>query len=252
MKNEPLQALELNNIPTHIAITMDGNGRWAQKRGAQRIFGHQHAVEAVRQVAEGCAELGVSFLTLFAFSTENWARPKSEVNALMELLVHTIHSELPTLHKNNICLKAIGHISDLPTSCQNQLDFAINDTAQNNGMILTLALSYSGRSDILQAVKALAFDVKNNLLAPESIDEKRFATYLSTAHYPDPALIIRTSGELRISNFLLWELAYSELYFTETLWPDFRKKDLLLALQAFQNRQRRFGKTNEQIQNNSQ
>ncbi len=219
---------------------MDGNGRWAQKQGVKRIFGHQNAIEAVRNVTEGCAELGVSYLTLFAFSTENWGRPKLEVDGLMTLLVRTIKDELPTLQENNIRLSAIGAISNLPSKAQRSLHEAIEATSENQGMELILALDYSGKWDLLQAInksdkpyaELSAIDIENNL---------------STSGKPDPELLIRTSGEMRISNFMLWQLAYTELYFSEVLWPDFRKKDLNEAIISFQRRERRFGKTSEQV-----
>jgi len=234
-------------IPKHIAVIMDGNGRWAQQQGAKRIFGHRNAIKSVREVSEGCAELGVEFLTLYAFSTENWNRPRQEVNALMQLLIKTIRKEVPTLQKNNIRLATIGKIDSLPDGCQDSLREAIQETAQNDGMTLTLALSYSGRWEIINAVKALAHDIKDGKLEVENIDDKIFSNYLNTKSVPDPELMIRTSGEQRISNFLLWQLAYSELFFTDVLWPDFRKKHLHEALLAFQNRERRFGKTSAQV-----
>lgn len=234
-------------LPEHIAIIMDGNGRWAKKQGAARIFGHKHAVESVRQVAEGSAELGVGFLTLYAFSTENWSRPKAEVAGLMQLLITTTRKELNTLQKNNIRLNTIGDFNSLPKGCQRELQEAKDLTAKNDGMVLTLALSYSGRWDILNAVKNIAEDYKNNKIDISNLDNQVFKSYLSTKNIPDPELMIRTSGEIRISNFLLWELAYTEIYFTEKLWPDFRKPDLYEAILSFQKRERRFGKTSEQI-----
>ncbi len=221
---------------------MDGNGRWAKGKGAARIFGHRNAVEAVRQVTEGCGELGIRYLTLYAFSTENWGRPKEEVDGLMELLVNTINSEIDSLHKNNVRLRTIGDISHLPAYCQNNLAEAIKSTRNNTGLTVLLALSYSGRWEIIQAVKHLAEDVKNGVLAMEEITESNFNSYLETAGVPDPELLIRTSGELRISNFLLWQIAYTEIYITATLWPDFRKEDLYEAICAYQKRERRFGK----------
>ena len=237
-----LHEISQDNLPKHIAIIMDGNGRWAQKQGIKRIFGHHNAIEAVRAASEGCAELGVEFLTLYAFSTENWDRPKAEVNALMSLLVDTIKAESATLQKNNIKLATIGDISLLPAKAQASLDEAINKTAGNTGMTLVLALNYSGRWDILQAV--------NNIISSgvDTVDSTTFEKYLSTSNeIPDPDLMIRTSGELRISNFLLWQLAYSELVFTDVLWPDFRKKDLHEAIRHYQARERRFGKTSDQL-----
>jgi undecaprenyl diphosphate synthase len=234
--------IDLNNLPQHIAVIMDGNGRWAKGKGAARIFGHRNAVEAVRQVTEGCGELGIRYLTLYAFSTENWGRPKEEVDGLMELLVNTINSEIDSLHKNNVRLRTIGDISHLPAYCQNNLAEAIKSTRNNTGLTVLLALSYSGRWEIIQAVKHLAEDVKNGVLAMEEITESNFNSYLETAGVPDPELLIRTSGELRISNFLLWQIAYTEIYITATLWPDFRKEDLYEAICAYQKRERRFGK----------
>lgn len=236
-----------DNLPTHIAVIMDGNGRWAKGRGAARIFGHKNAIKAVRDVTEGCAELGVEYLTLYAFSTENWNRPRQEVMGLMQLLVTTIRSELKTLQKNNVKLNAIGDIESLPKNCRDELNDAIDQTRNNSGLTLVLALSYSGRWEILNAVKALVQDTEKGLLKAEDISEKTFESYLETKEYPDPELMIRTSGEMRISNFLLWQLAYTEIYFTPKLWPDFRKEDLLEALQSFQNRERRFGKISEQV-----
>lgn len=229
---------------------MDGNGRWAKKKGLARILGHHNAIKAVRETVEGCAELGVKFLTLYAFSTENWNRPQDEVNALMELLVSTIGGEVPTLNKNNICLKAIGKISSLPEKCQNQLNKAITDTDTNTGMTLILALSYSARWEIVDAVQSIASKVKDGILNPETITEDVFRSALNSSFAPDPELLIRTSGEMRISNFLLWQIAYSELFITEVLWPDFRKEHLHQAIGAYQKRERRFGKTSEQIQTN--
>lgn len=242
------EQINKENIPQHIAIIMDGNGRWAKSKGAARIFGHQNAIKAVRDSVEGSAELGVKYLTLYAFSTENWNRPQDEVNALMELLVNTISKETSTLNKNNIKLAAIGDILSLPKSCQNELSEAINKTSHNTGMTLVLALSYSARWEILNAVKLIAADLKNDKLNENEINEELFRSYLNTKSIPDPELLIRTSGEMRISNFLLWQIAYTELFITPTLWPDFRKEHLHQAILAFQQRERRFGKTSEQIQ----
>ncbi|MBX9852833.1 MAG: isoprenyl transferase [Cytophagaceae bacterium] len=239
--------IDKKNLPKHIAIIMDGNGRWAKKKGALRIFGHNHAVQSVKDVTEACAELGIEYLTLYAFSTENWARPKEEVNALMELLVSTIRSEIKTLNENNIKLLTIGNIKDLPESCQRQLKEAMEITKDNKSLNLVLALSYSGRWEILEAVKKISEEIKNNKIAENSINEETFNKYLSTKDIPDPELLIRTSGEMRISNFLLWQVAYAELYFTEVLWPDFRKKDLYEAIISYQKRERRFGKISEQV-----
>ena len=235
------------NIPHHIAIIMDGNGRWAKKNGKARVFGHKSGVASVRSVTEGAAEAGVKYLTLYAFSTENWNRPKAEVMALMQLLVTTIAGETKTLNKNNIRLAAIGDMESLPKNCQNELKKAIENTSANTGMTLVLALSYSSRWEILNAVKSLLMDVKSGELDATTINESVFNNYLCTASIPDPELIIRTSGEHRISNFLLWQAAYSEFYFTETLWPDFRKDNLWEAITNFQKRERRFGKTSEQL-----
>ncbi|TAH24388.1 MAG: isoprenyl transferase [Cytophagales bacterium] len=239
--------IDANNIPRHIAIIMDGNGRWAKKQGALRVFGHNSALTAVREASESAAELGVEVLTLYAFSTENWNRPKLEVMALMELLVSTIKSELPTLQKNNISLKAIGNISDLPSKCQNELREAIEVTKNNTKMKLVLALSYSGRWDITQATQQISKKILEGKLFPSQITEEIINEHLSTKDFPDPELMIRTSGEQRISNFLLWQLAYSELYITEVLWPDFRKNHLYEAIESYQARERRFGKTSEQL-----
>lgn len=226
---------------------MDGNGRWAKKKGAARIFGHQNAIQAVRDVTEGCAELGIGYLTLYAFSTENWSRPKEEVDGLMELLVQTIRGETKTLIKNNVSLQTIGDTDQLPKSCQKNLRRAIDDTAGQNGLILTLALNYSGRWEIVEAAKKIAAQVAEGKVNPDEIDNKLFAGYLNTKNTPDPELLIRTSGEMRVSNFLLWQIAYSELYMTDVLWPDFRKKDLHEAIQAYQSRERRFGMISEQM-----
>jgi undecaprenyl diphosphate synthase len=240
--------LDSSNIPEHIAIIMDGNGRWAKQKGNSRIFGHQSAVEAVRDTTEGAAAAGVKYLTLYAFSTENWNRPQFEVKALMELLVMTISKETPTLMQNNIRLMSIGQTEDLPSSCQRQLSEAMRKTEGNTRMVLNLALSYGGRRDILQAVQALSEQVKSGQIASKDINEAVFKSQLSTHFLPDPELMIRTSGEFRISNFLLWELAYSEIYITPKFWTDFRRADLYDAIADYQKRERRFGKTSEQIQ----
>ena len=237
--------IDTNNLPKHIAITMDGNGRWAKSKGKLRAFGHKNGVTAVRETVEAATEIGVKFLTLYAFSTENWDRPESEVNALMTLLVSAIHKETKTLMDNNIKLSTIGATDSLPSKAKKELLEAINKTKNNTRMTLILALSYSGRWEILNAAKNLIVDD----VCPDDINEQVFQQYLTTKNVPDPELIIRTSGEYRISNFLLWQIAYSELYFTETLWPDFRRRDLEKAIIDFQNRERRFGKTTEQIQN---
>lgn len=231
------KVIDKDRIPGHIAVIMDGNGRWAKKRGINRLKGHQNAITAVREVTEGCAELGVSFLTLYAFSTENWGRPKIEVDGLMTLLVETIKKEISTLQDNNIKLNKIGAIDSLPEKTRQSLEEAINQTKSNSGMELILALNYSGRWDITQAIN----------LAKKEDDLENFERYLTTYHFDEPELLIRTSGEQRISNFFLWQLAYTELYFTDILWPDFRKTHLQEAIIDFQNRERRFGKTSEQV-----
>lgn len=239
--------LDQHNLPRHIAVIMDGNGRWAKKKGAMRVFGHKNAIEAVRDTTEACAELGIGYLTLYAFSTENWNRPKAEVNALMELLVMTIRKEIKTLQKNNVRLQAIGNLANLPDSCQKELQEAIDKTSGNTGLVLNLALSYSGRWEIAEAARQIAAQVQAGTLDPQAIDQELFAQFLNTRQIPDPELLIRTSGEMRISNFLLWQLAYTELYITEVLWPDFRREHLYEAIFAYQKRERRFGKTSEQI-----
>jgi undecaprenyl diphosphate synthase len=239
--------INLNKLPKHIAIIMDGNGRWAKEKGKFRIFGHQNGVKAVREVSEGCAELGVKYLTLYAFSTENWSRPKIEVNALMTLLVKTIKSETQTLMKNGIKLDAIGDRSTLPSECLKELDEAINATKDNTRMTLILALSYSAKWDIVNATRTIAQKALNGEIAIEDVNEELIDRTLTTHKYPHPELMIRTSGELRISNFLLWEIAYSELYFTTVLWPDYRKEHLYEAILEYQSRERRFGKTSEQL-----
>jgi len=241
------QEIKKLNVPSHVAIIMDGNGRWAKKNGSMRVKGHQNGVKSVREVTEAAAEIGVKYLTMYAFSTENWSRPEYEVNALMHLLVSTIRKETKGLQKNNIRLKAIGNLSSLPSVCQKELNEAIKLTANNTGLNLVLALSYSGRWDIVNAAKKLAEDAQSGIIDPDKINESVFAGYLNTNEYPDPELMIRTSGEMRISNFLLWELAYSELYITDTLWPDFSKEEFYKAIAAFQGRERRFGKTSEQL-----
>lgn len=234
-------------IPEHIAVIMDGNGRWAKEKGKARIFGHKNALTAVRETIERSAEVGVKYLTLYAFSSENWNRPKLEVAALMELLVSTIKKEIKSLNKNKIRLLAIGDITALPVKGQRELALAIESTKDNDRMTLVLALSYGSRAEIIKAVKDIASDVKNGEISEEDIDEDTFGGYLATKSIPDPDLLIRTSGESRISNFLLWQIAYSELLFVDKFWPDFRKEDLDLAIANYQNRERRFGKTSEQI-----
>ncbi len=236
------EEIDKSKLPRHVAIIMDGNGRWAKERGFSRVFGHQNGVKAVREVTEAAAETGIEYLTLYAFSTENWLRPQSEVNALMELLVDTIEKETPTLNNNNVRLLAIGDLKRLPGNLEEKLMRCINSTANNTGLSLVLALSYSSRWEILNAVKHIIADVQNGNISIEDINETRFDNYLTTAGIPDPDLMIRTSGELRISNFLLWQLAYTELYFPEINWPDFRKENFYEAIVSFQQRERRFGK----------
>lgn len=237
----------MERLPQHIAVIMDGNGRWAKQQGKMRVFGHQHGVQAVRNTAEACAELGVKYLTLYAFSTENWNRSSFEVDALMGLLANALKNELKTLNDNNIRLNAIGDLKRLPKSQYDALMYAIDNTKNNDRMTMTLCLSYSGRWEIIKAVKEIADEVRNGTLAPEQIDEALISGHMATANMPDPDLLIRTSGEERISNYLLWQIAYSELYFTEKFWPDFSKEDLYKAIVDYQNRERRFGKTSEQI-----
>jgi len=239
-----MEGIDKNKLPKHIAITMDGNGRWAKSKGKLRIFGHKNGVKAVRDTVEGAAEIGIEYLTLYAFSSENWNRPEKEVNALMTLLVSAINKETKTLMDNNIRLSSIGDINKLPSKAQKELQEAITKTKDNTRMTLVLALSYSGRGEIINAVKNIIKDRKE----PEEINEATFQQYLTTKSVPDPELLIRTSGEYRISNFLLWQIAYSELYFTDTLWPDFRRADLYKAILNYQTRERRFGKTTEQLQ----
>ena len=241
------ETIDINRLPRHIAIIMDGNGRWAQEKGEDRLFGHLHGVESVRNIVEGCAELGIGYLTLYAFSTENWDRPAYEVSGLMEILVDTIRKEVPTLNKNNIKLHVIGDLAMLPENARNALQEALDETAVNTGLNLVMALSYSSRWELVNAVKNIATDVKAGSLQPADISQETLQNYLSTSGFPDPELMIRTSGEYRISNFLLYQLAYAELYFTNTRWPDFRKDNLYEAIIDFQNRERRFGKTGEQI-----
>ncbi len=239
-------------IPEHIAVIMDGNGRWAKSRGKARVFGHKNGVQSVRDVTEACAELGVSYLTLYAFSTENWRRPKFEVNALMSLLVETLGREIKTLNKNDIKLQAIGDLSKLPEKTRKALEDGIKKTEDNSRMTLVLALNYSGKWDIVNGIRKVSEDLKNGILKPNDFNENSFEQYLSTKNIPDPELLIRTSGEHRLSNFLLWQLAYAELYFTPVMWPDFRKEMLFEAILSFQNRERRFGMTGDQLENTSE
>ncbi len=242
-----LELVDKERLPKHIAVIMDGNGRWANSQGQHRIFGHQHGVQAVRNTTEACAELGIEYLTLYTFSTENWSRPQQEVNALMELLVATIQAETETLMKNKIRLVAFGELSMLPERCRQQLEETIEETKGNDRLQLNLALSYSSRWELAKMVQAIAADVKEGSLSIEDINEALISKRLITANIPDPELLIRTSGERRISNFLLWQLAYTELYFTDTFWPDFEKDDLYKAIIDYQHRERRFGMTSEQI-----
>lgn len=242
--------IDMSRLPEHIAVIMDGNGRWAKQQGKIRIFGHQNGVGAVRAISEACAELGVRYLTLYAFSTENWNRSQMEVDALMKLLSKTIAEETSTLNKNKIRLNVIGDVQRLPEYNYNALMKAVEDTKDNDRMTLTLCLSYSGRWEIAQAARQIAEKVRKGELLPEYIDETSFSGFLQTNGMPDPELLIRTSGEERISNFLLWQLAYSEFYFTDKLWPDFGKEDLYEAIADYQNRERRFGKTTEQLNDN--
>jgi len=242
-----LSQIDKGRLPKHIAIIMDGNGRWAKEQGQDRLFGHFHGVESVRNIVEGCAELGVGYLTLYAFSTENWDRPEYEVVGLMELLVTTIRNEVESLSKNNIRLHVIGDMSMLPEYARKELNEALEITAKNTGLNLVMALSYSGRWELLNAVKNIAHEVKTGKLSVEEIDQDTLQQYLCTSEFPDPELMIRTSGEYRISNFLLYQLAYAELYFTNVRWPDFRKENLYEAILDYQARERRFGKTGEQV-----
>jgi len=235
------------NIPKHVAIIMDGNGRWAKQKGKNRIFGHRNALGAVRETIETAGKAGVKYLTLYAFSTENWNRPKTEISALMELLFSAISKEVKSLHENNIRIRTIGDISTLPESTRKSLEHAMAVTANNTSLNVILALSYSSRWEILKAVKSIATDVKNGELQIENINENLFNRHLATSDIPDPEILIRTSGEMRISNFLLWQISYAELFFLEKLWPDFRGSDLLQVLHQYQNRERRFGKTSEQV-----
>ena len=239
--------IKKDHVPEHIAIIMDGNGRWAQQKGELRIFGHTSGVESVREALSAAGEIGVKYLTLYAFSTENWSRPKAEVDALMDLLVKSISSEIESLHENEVRLKTIGDISNLPVSCQNALADAMERTKDNKKVTLILALSYSSRWEITKAISKMAKEIEENNLKSDEINEQLISSYLSTADYPDPELLIRTSGENRISNFLMWQMAYTELFFTDTLWPDFTKESFFEAIVDYQHRERRFGKTTEQL-----
>lgn len=245
------EEIKLDKLPEHVAIIMDGNGRWAKKRGNQRIFGHKNGVAAVRDTVEAAAELGIKFLTLYAFSTENWSRPKAEVDALMGLLVQTLSSETSTLQKNNVKLNAIGDTESLPKDVARQLNNVLNETSKNTGLVLTLALSYSSRWEIAEAVKKIAQKIEKGEISSNDITCDLISNSLTTSKMPDPELLIRTSGEYRISNFLLWQIAYAELHFTQTLWPDFRRDDFYKAILDFQSRERRFGKISEQVVTNN-
>ncbi|MCG9899206.1 MAG: isoprenyl transferase [Hydrotalea sp.] len=239
--------IDPNRIPSHIAIIMDGNGRWAEEQGHERLYGHFHGVESVRNIVEGCAEIGVKYLTLYAFSTENWDRPQQEVDGLMSLLVDTIRKEVEILSKNNIKMHVIGDMNMLPEQARKELHEALELTSHNTGLNLIIALSYSSRWELVNAVQKIALDVQKGKIDPEKIDHQTLQSYLTTSNFPDPELMIRTSGEYRISNFLLYQLAYAELYFTNTRWPEFRKKHLVEAILDFQARERRFGKTSKQL-----
>ncbi|MCQ6958811.1 isoprenyl transferase [Mucilaginibacter aquariorum] len=239
--------IDLQKLPRHIAVIMDGNGRWAKGKGKLRVFGHHNGVLSVRDVVEGAGELGIEYLTLYTFSAENWSRPKFEVIAIMELLISTLNKEIAKLMNNNVRLNAIGDLNMLPDKCHKELNNAISKTAANTGLVLTLALSYSSRGEIVQAAKKLAAKVQSGELQPADIDEKMFEDNLYTGGMPNPELLIRTSGEYRISNYLLWQIAYAELYFTAKLWPDFRREDLYEAILDYQKRERRFGMTSEQV-----
>ena len=241
------EQIQQDRIPRHVAIIMDGNGRWAKRQGLARMFGHRQGVETVHSITEAAAALGIEFLTLYTFSTENWNRPKEEVDALMSLLVNTIVSETDTLMKNNVQLLSIGDLNRLPNDAKRNIQDCIAKTSSNTGLKLVIALSYSARWEIIQAVKNIAQSVKNEEMQIEQIDEQVFSSALTTKEMPDPDLLIRTSGELRISNFLLWQLAYAELYFTDCLWPEFTKEEFYKAIVEYQGRERRFGKTSEQI-----
>jgi undecaprenyl diphosphate synthase len=234
--------IDFSNLPQHIAVIMDGNGRWAKQKGAARIFGHRNAVQSVKDITEGCGELGIKYLTLYAFSTENWGRPKEEVDGLMELLVNTLKKEIHSLLENKVKLRIIGEINSLPKVCQLNLNDAVESTKNNTGLNLLLALSYSGRMEIVKAARKIAEQVKAGAMEPSQVNEQLFESNLETSGVPDPELLIRTSGEMRVSNFLLWQIAYTEFYITPKLWPDFRKEDLYEAIYAYQKRERRFGK----------
>jgi len=241
------EQLNIDKLPKHIAIIMDGNGRWAKQQGKLRVFGHENGTKSVREITEACAELGIENLTLYAFSTENWKRPKLEVQMLMRLLITSLKNEIKTLQENNIKLNTIGNTTDLPKKVQSELSDVIEQTKNNTRMTLTLALSYGSRDELLNTIKQISIKVKNNIISPEKIDESVINEHLYTRNLPDVDLLIRTSGEQRISNFLLWQIAYAELFFTDILWPDFTKNNLYEAILSYQNRERRFGKTSEQL-----
>ena len=244
-----MTAIDIDNerLPRHIAIIMDGNGRWAKRRNQPRVFGHRQGAKSVRKVVEAAARLGINNLTLYAFSTENWNRPKHEIKTLMKLLVNALKNELGLMMKNNIRLNAIGHTDMMPTNVQQELQEVLDETKENTGLVLTLALSYGARQEILRAVQEISHKVKNNIISVENVDDNIINKHLYTQNLPDVDLLIRTSGEVRISNFLLWQIAYAELYFTDELWPDFNETSLHKAIADYQKRERRFGKTSEQI-----
>ncbi|MGB5203306.1 isoprenyl transferase [Eudoraea sp.] len=244
---DTIDDIKNGKLPKHLAIIMDGNGRWAKQKGRLRVFGHEHGVKAVRDVAVNCSKIGIKYLTLYAFSTENWKRPKIEVDTLMKLLVSSLKKELPTLNENDIKLNAIGNIESLPARALAELKEVMAKTSQNSTMTLTLALSYGSREEIKNAIQSISAKVKNNIISPENIDETIINNHLYTRNLPDVDLLIRTSGEHRISNFLLWQIAYAELYFTDVFWPDFKEHHLLEAIKNYQHRERRFGKTSEQL-----
>lgn len=242
-----IHEIDKNRVPEHIAIIMDGNGRWAKKKGFIRVFGHENGAQTVHNITEYAVNVGVKYLTLYAFSTENWNRPKREINALMKILVSWLKKEIDTLMKNNVRLNAIGNLASLPDNCAKELAYVMDKTSGNDKMTLTLALSYSSKTEIIEAVKSIARDVKNNIIEPDDVDDELISSHLYTSGMPDPELLIRTSGEQRISNYLLWQIAYSELYFTNKLWPEFGEEDFYEAIIDYQQRERRFGKISEQI-----
>jgi undecaprenyl diphosphate synthase len=242
-----IEDIEVSSLPSHLAIIMDGNGRWAKEQGKHRVFGHENGVKTVKATVENCAKVGIKYLTLYTFSTENWNRPRLEIETLMRLLVSSLRKELKNFNKNNIRLNTIGNISALPSKANKELKEVMDKTKSNTGMTLTLALSYGSREELQSAVKAIAVKVKNNIISPENIDETIINNHLYTHNLPDVDLLIRTSGEHRISNFLLWQIAYAELYFINVFWPDFSEHHLVEAIKNYQNRERRFGKTSEQL-----